>query len=32
MVTSRSVNNIPDQYLAWAQNTRIYDGGIGPRP
>ena len=32
MVASRSVNNIPDQYMAWAQNARIYDGGIWPRP
>ena len=31
MVKSRSINNIPDQYLEWAQNVRIYDGGIGPR-
>jgi hypothetical protein len=32
MVASRSINNIPDQYLQWSQNARIYDGGIGPRP
>lgn len=32
MVASRSVNNIPDQYLELAQNVRIYDGGIWPRP
>lgn len=32
MVASRSINNIPDEYLDYAQNVRIYDWGIGPRP
>jgi hypothetical protein len=31
MVASRSVNNIPDHFLSFARNARIYDGGIGPR-
>lgn len=31
MVASRSINNIPDKFLEWAQNVRIYDGWIWPR-
>ncbi len=28
MVASKSVSNIPDKYLSYARNARIYDGGI----
>lgn len=31
MVASKSVNKIPYEYLKYAQNLRIYDGGIWPR-
>lgn len=31
MVAGKSVNNIPEHYLSYAQNARIYDGGIWPR-
>ncbi len=30
MVSSKSVNKIPDEYLKYAQNARIYDWGIWP--
>lgn len=28
MVASKSVNKIPEEYLTYSQNLRIYDGGI----
>lgn len=28
MVASKAVNTIPEQYLSYARNARIYDGGI----
>lgn len=31
MVASKAVNTIPYEYLKYAQNLRIYDGGIWPR-
>lgn len=31
MVSTKAVNTIPDHYLSYARNARIYDGGIGPR-
>jgi hypothetical protein len=31
MVASKSINNIPDHFLSYSQNARIFDGGIGPR-
>ena len=31
MVASKAVNTIPYEYLQYAQNLRIYDGGIWPR-
>ena len=31
MVASKSINNIPQEYLSYARNARIYDGGIWPR-
>ena len=31
MVAAKSINNIPDEYLSYARNARIYDWGIWPR-
>ena len=31
MVSSKSINKIPDEYMQLALNARIYDGGIWPR-
>jgi hypothetical protein len=31
MVASKSINNIPDKYLSYARNARIYDWGIWVR-
>lgn len=31
MVASKSINNIPNNYLSYARNLRIYDWGIWPR-
>lgn len=28
MVSSKAVNTIPDEYMSYARNARIYDGGI----
>lgn len=28
MVASKAVNTIPDQFMSYSQNARIYDGGI----
>ena len=28
MVASKAINTIPDEYLQYSQNARIYDGGI----
>lgn len=31
MASSKAVNTIPQEYLRYSQNLRIYDWGIGPR-
>ena len=31
MVASKAINTIPNQYLSYSQNLRIYDWGIWPR-
>ena len=31
MASGLSINNIPDQYLSYSRNARIYDWGIWPR-
>ena len=31
MVASKAVNTIPDMYMSYSRNARIYDGGIWPR-
>lgn len=28
MIAGKSVNNLPDEYLSYSRNARIYDGGI----
>lgn len=31
MIASKAVNTLPDQYLSYSRNARIFDGGIWPR-
>lgn len=31
MISGKSINNLPDQFLSYSRNARIYDGGIWPR-